>query len=436
MANSARTLLGRAWGVLRHPISQNAIALYWVQFATFVVPLVTLPYLSRVLKPDAFGLVVFTQGISFLLGLVINYGFDATGTREAATNREDRRALAELAARIQGAKLLLIGLSLLVAVVAVLAVPKLNQHPALLLFAWIAAVGQGFSPGWLFIGLERLRLTSVIQLASRIFSAALTFVVVKGPGDAVWVLALYAGGTVGASLIVNTMMYRTVPLLRPHWAGSLRALKETWVLFIGLTAVTLYTSANVVLLGLFASNAQVGHFGAAERLVRAALQVLGPVSVAVYPRLAFLHASDEPERARRLAWIAILVLGGLGLLGAVGLAVLAPILIRIIYGPGFGEAVDVLRVLAFIIPLGAVAGALAVGWMLALRMDRRITKVIVRSGVANVLLACVLAPLFGPVGMAVSVVCAELLALGGCLVEIRRHELRTDGARLLLRPAG
>ncbi len=429
-----RMLAGRAWGVLRHPISQNALALYWVQIATFVVPLVTLPYLSRVLEPEGFGLVVFAQSFSFILGLVVNFGFDGTATREAAAHRDEPGALGELVARVQGAKLLLVGLSALVALVALAFVSKMHEHPGFLLFAWIAAVGQGLGPGWLFIGLERVRLPAVIQLSSRIITAALTFVVVQGRGDGIWVLVLYAVGTMTGSVITNALMYRIVPALRPRLSASLAALRESWVLFVGLTGVTLYTSANVVVLGLFVANAQVAHFGAAERIVRAAVSALGPVAVAVYPRLAFLHASDEPERARRLAWITIAVLGGVGLVAAVVLALLAPVIIPVVYGPGFREAVDVLRVLAFIIPPISVGGALAAGWMLALRMDRKITKVILRAGVLNILLGCLAAPLFGPLGMAACVLVAELVVLGGCLYEIRRQEAGTEGVRLLRRP--
>ena len=413
--------LSRAGAVLRHPISQNAIALYWVQFATFVVPLVTLPYTSRVLGASAFGLVIFAQGFSWVVGLFIDYGFNASATRDIAAARDSDSALSELVARVFGAKVILAAGSLLLAALALVLIPKLRENPELLVLAWVAAVATGFSPGWFFIGIERLRLPALIQLSTRVFAAALTFVLVKDPEDAWIVLALYAAGCVAGALIVNTLLYRRLPARLPRLRGSVQTLKEGWPLFVGTGAIALYTSANVVLLGLFVSSAQVAFFGAAERVVRAVGQLIGPVAAAVLPRISYLQASGEPARARRLAWISVFTLGGIGLAAGSGLAVLAPIVVSIVFGDDFESTVPLLRALAFLIPLIAVATALA-GWMLSKRMDKQVQRVVVTAGLVNVVLVVILVPLFGSPGMVVSVLLSEAIVLAGCVLAIRRRD--------------
>ena len=151
----------KARRALAHPVSQNAFALYWVQVATFIAPLVTLPYLSRVLGAHAFGLVVFSLSLSFVLGLCVDFGFPAWATRMAAALRNDRPALARLASRVLSAKL---ALSLGSYGRRGNRAGRGSQAPRgalLVLFAWVAAVANGLTPTWFFIGLERVKLISL-----------------------------------------------------------------------------------------------------------------------------------------------------------------------------------------------------------------------------------------------------------------------------------
>lgn len=411
----------RSYGELfRHRLAQNTLALYGVQFGTFVVPLVTLPYVARVLGDSAFGLVVLSQGFGLLLVTVLDFGFVATASRAVSTNRNDPQTLARNVASTQGAKLMLVGAALAASLVALMAIPQLRDNPEYAAYATIAALGSGLTPWWFFLGTEKIRLAALIQLSGRALAAALTFVLVKDPDDGWLILALWAGAEVIVSSTLNLMMYRQVRLLAPRLKGALASLRESAVLFVGVGALSLYTSANVVLLGLFAPNAQVAHFGASERVARAGSLVIGPVVVAVYPRLSFLQSEGKPERAERLAWVALAVLGTIGLLGGALVFLLAPVIISVIFGPDFEESVPLLRLLALILPLTAVANV-AAGWMISMRMDATLSKNILFGGVLNVALACALAPVFGPIGVACSVVAAEAAVLAGCTIAIRRQ---------------
>lgn len=391
-----------------------------MQFATLVVPLVTLPYVSRVVGDSAFGLVIFAQGFSFLLITVLDFGFTASASREVATNRNDPQGLARTVASTQGAKLMLIGAVLAASLVAQVAIPQLRGNPDYTAYAVLAAVAQGLTPWWYFIGVEKARLSAVIQLSGRVAAAGLTFVLVQDPEDGWILLALWAVSLVLTSSALNVMMYRQVRLLAPRLKGALASLKESAVLFVGVGALSLYTSANVVLLGLFASNAQVAHFGAAERVVRAGSQVVGPVMVAIYPRLSFLRAEGNQKQAERLAWLAFVGLGLIGLLAGALTFALAPVIVSVAYGPDFEEAVSLLRILALVLPLTALANV-ASGFMASMRMDATLSKIILAGGVLNVALGCVLASAFDSVGMACSVIVAEAVVLAGSAVAVRRR---------------
>jgi len=423
-------VLRRVRHVVRHPISQNVVALGWIQIATFVVPLVTLPYVARVLPPSEFGIVVFATSFSIVLALVIDWGFGYYGVRAVAQARDDPGKLAAVVAHVRGAQLLLSLGSAFVALACLVVVPKLSSHPAYVPLAWIAAVSTGLTTDWYFVGMERVRLVAAIQLGLRVFSAALTFVFVRNAGDGWVVLALYAASSVAMWLALDFIMYREVPVRLTSLRDAVDGVRGAGTLFVGTVAATLYTSFNVLLLGLFVPAAQIAKFGGAERVLRSSVGLLGPVGAAVYPRLVHLQSSGRRDRARQLLTVAVAAVGTAGLVLAGGLALFAPLIMRIIYGaPYVHQGAPILRILSLIIPF-SIVGAVSGAWLMTLHMDRRIVTIVVCAGVLNVVLGCILTPLLGPTGMAWSVVCAEAAAAAGGLFTVVRSADRVLDASL------
>jgi len=180
-----------------------------------------------------------------------------------------------------------------------------------------------------------------------------------------------------------------------------------WSMFLFRGSVSLYTSGNAFILGLFVSPQLVGYYAGAERISGAFVRLLGPVTQTLYPRLSHLvwHARS---RAARLARIGVLIMGGGGVALGVFVFAVAPQLVRIILGPNFGPAVPVLRVLSLLIPLVGVNYALGMQWMLPLGLDRAFNTITVLAGLINISLATALATSYKDLGMAWAVVAAEV----------------------------
>ena len=400
-----------------------------MQIAQFIVPLVTLPYVARVLEPSAYGLVVFSQGFAFLLIVFIDWGFGFTGTRSTAENPGNPDALSRIVQRVRGGQLLLAVASLPLALAALALIPNMNEHPEFLVMAWIAAVATALLPGWFFLGIEQMRTVSLLQLGFRVLGAILTFVLVKNAGDAWIVMALFAASAVGCWAVADFMMYRRVAFRRPQLRASVTEIRHATMLFVGTIGATLYGAFNVVLLGLFQPSAAVAHFGAAERIVRTSMLLLGPIGMAAYPRFVALHASGRPERARKLLMLTVAAVAVPGLLIAVGIAVFAPTIIGIIYGDRFDASVPIARVMVLVIPVVVAGGGFGL-WLLAQHKDRVAVRIVLTAGIVNVVLGCVLTLSFGPIGMAWSVVAAEATAAVSAIVEVQRDRRRTRVAPL------
>ncbi|WP_038055490.1 flippase [Thermus amyloliquefaciens] len=419
---------------LRHGLVQNILALYGVHFANYLFPLVTVPYLARVLGPKEWGLLAFTQAFGGYLNLLVEYGFGLSATRQVAQARDSLGRRAELLAGVLGAKGVL---TLLVAGIAAWvggSIPAFRDHPGVLWAGVFWALATAYSPMWYFQGLERMRLLAGLEVGTRALALVLIFLWVKGPGDVWKVLALQGGASLLATLLALSLAYREVPFILPTFQGVLEALRLGWSMFLFRGAVSLYTLANTFILGLFAPPQVVGYYAGAEKISKAFLGLLSPVSQALYPRLSHL-AQNAPLEAARLARMG---LAGMGLGGvALGLGVwaLAPFWVRLFLGEGYEEAVLPLQILALIVPLIALSNVLGIQWMLPLGLDRPFNVIIVGAGLANLALAVVLAPRLAHVGMALAVVVSELLVTLGMWLYLRAHRrdpwsfLRMGGVR-------
>lgn len=412
----------RLRGLLGRPLVQNALSLYGVYAVNYIAPLITVPYLARVLGPASWGVLAMAQGLGGYLLIVVEYGFSLSATREVARWRTDRERLARLLSGVLGAQLLLAAVLLPTPILARLAVPALRDQPGLAWAAYAFAVLQGANLVWFFQGLERLRLVATLDVVAKLIVVVGIFAFVRSPGDAVVVLRLQAAAslatlTAGWSLALREVVPRT-----PSVRGSVEALRLGWSMFLFRGAVSLYTVGNAFILGFFAAPAVVGYYAAAERISKAALGLLGPVSQTLYPRLSHL-VQDSWGDAVRLVRASLRVMAGGGALLGSTIFVFAPVVAQLLLGAAFGPAIPALRVLSLLPPLIALSNVLGIQWMLPLGLDRPFNGIILAAGVLNLGLAYLLAPRFGHVGMAWAVVGAEAFVTGTMYGYLRLRRL-------------
>ncbi len=391
---------------LRHPVVQNALALYSVQFAEYILPMITVPYVARVLQPAAYGLVVYAQNFSSWINLVMEYGFGFSATREIARNRDDRDRHAEIVRGVIGANAFLLLPSILIALVARFTVPAFRDHNWYLWLALVIAVPQGFRPFWYFQGIERMKFPAWLNVAGRACVAVGIFEFVKSPAHGWKVLAMQAGMGVIVTGVIAARMYRDVPFRLPALKQSIDAFRAGWTIFLSRSAVSLYTLANTFILGLFVSSVGVAYYGGAERIVLIVVSLMSPFTQAVYPRMIHLAANNR-EKASAAIWKGLILFGIVGLVACGALVAAAPWVIRIVLGRSYLPAIGVLRVASLVIPSVAVSNILGLQWMLPFGMDRAFNRIVVCAGVLNVVLAVILSSRFGPVGTAWSVVASQ-----------------------------
>jgi len=412
---------------LNRTLVQNALSLYGVFLPNYLVPLVLIPYVARVLGAAGWGLVAFGQAFGIYLGAIVEFGFFLSANREVARYREDAERLSEIVAGVLGLRVILAVAGVAVMVLVPMWVPIFREHSDVLAASAFWGLVQGFSMSWFFQGMERMRLVAALEIPAQVLGI-IAIIVFVHRADQGWLVLLIQGLGYGVPAMIELILaYREVPFRLPRLHLIQQAFRMGGSIFVSRTALTLYTSGNALILGFFVSPQMVGYYVAAEKIGRASYRLLNPITQALYPRLSYL-VEHSWEEARRLARKGMIVIG----LGGVGLALFlflsAPWLIRIIFGPDFGPAVPLMRILALMPALVAFWESHGTQWMLPLGLDHSFNFIVLLAGAVNVSLALILVPRYADFGMATSAIVSESVVAFGSYVVLRWHRLHPASA--------
>lgn len=426
-------MLQKAAHLLRQRLVQNAVALYGVTIANAILPLVTIPYLARVLHPEAWGLVLFAQTVAIWLAMLVEYGFVYSATREVARHADQPERLRQIVAEVMASKLALGLLAALGGIVLWWSVPVFRENVAFLFGALWLALAQGFSPLWYFQGIERMRLPALLDVSCRVLFTIAVFFCIKTPDDAARVV-IYQAISVTLSLGISLyLMYRSVGVALCGLKRTFVALREAWHFFLFVAVINLYSKANSFMLGILATPAVVSFYGGPERLMRGFLSFTGPINQVLYPRLSHLVKHDLPA-----AWLTVrrgtLSVGALGLFLGLSLTLGAPWFVRALFGQGYERAVPVLRVLGFVCPFSAINSLMGIRWMFPLGLERAYNRIVMIGAVLDVVFVLALTPWQKELGVAWALLATEVFITATVFIVLWKMKLNPFQNHLQERP--
>jgi PST family polysaccharide transporter len=395
---------------LRNGFVHNVIALYGVQASTYALPLLTFPYLARVLGPSGWGIVVFAQAIGVVIASVVEYGFDISASRETSRQRNDPERLSALISGVLGAKSLLA----ILCIGGALFFRPFTHHvaPSVALFwaSTIWGVCQGINMLWFFQGLERMRLASALEIGGKVLATMSIFALVHKPEDGWKVMASQCIGCVVAHGVTVVLACREVGFRWPTPTSVWDALRFGGSMFLFRAVQGLSGSFNGLILGSVAPVAALGEYAGAERITRVFQQGMWPVNQALYPKLT-QQMQNDPNRAIKTVRLSLLLLGGLGLVLGFALFLGAPLLVHLILGPAFKNSVPVLRVFSLWIPLVALCTVMIFQLLLPNHLDKQFNLVNITAALLGIVSTLLLAPSHKALGVAWSAVAVQLYTL-------------------------
>ncbi|MEJ5329990.1 MAG: flippase [Desulfobaccales bacterium] len=404
---------------------RNVLSLSILQIGNYLFPLLTFPYLVRVLGPEKFGLVAVAQSLIQFLVVITDYGFNLSATRKVSRERQDLGQLSLIFYGVLIIKGLLCVLSLSGLLMLLLLVPRLGAEWRLYLFTFGIVVGTVLFPVWLFQGLEKMEYITVLNVSAKFLVLVCTFAFVRSEQDYLAVPLINSGVAIGFGLValvcgLREIRYRVV---WPRWRYQRATLGEGLSLFLSQAMATIYNQLNIFLLGMLTTTTYVGFYAAGEKIIRALIHLSIPFSTALFPRVShmFLSSREETFRfLRRMTWW-----GGLFFfLLSLATFLSAPWAVSLVVGEQYGPSVAVVQILA-ILPLTIFLDNIF-GTQILINLQRERTFFAIGSfaGLINLGLLFLLVPRYHHLGAGLAYLLCELFILVGMYYFARRLGFR------------
>ena len=403
-------------------VYRNLVFLAALQVTNFLLPLVTLPYLLRVIGTEKFGVVTYIQAFMLFFTVVTDYGFNASATRSVALHKHDKAYLSGLFSQVVTAKLLLCGLSFTVVATLVLTVDSFYQYREAYFLGFGIVLGQALLPVWFYQGMEEMKYITAMNLLAKVTFTTLIFVLVKKESDYPLVLLFFGTGNLLSGIYGFARILRRygLTLRLPAWIAVWQQLREGWYVFLSSFCIAVYSNANIFILGFFASNLVLGYYGIADRIVNAIRQVLAVFSQAIYPYVCRLASANHASILNLLRKVYIPFLSFVFVI-SLGTCIFADRIVHLLAGRDIAEAVHLLRILS-VAPVIIALNIPVYQILLAYDLKRSYTLVITLGAILNIVLNTILSARFSATGTAVSVLVTELFITGSLhLVLTYRH---------------
>lgn len=388
----------------------NFLSLSILQVLNLVLPLITVPYLVRVIGVDKFGLLNFAQALTMYFLIIADFGFNYSATREISIYREDEKKVSEVFSSVMFVKLVLLLLSVVLLAMLTLAVTKINNNWEIYFYTFGIVTGQAFFPIWFFQGIEKMKYITILNFISRLISTVLIFIMVTTKDEFYYVPLINSLGYIVSAIIalVLILKYFKVSFVKPNLNYTKKIVKESSSIFISNIGTTFYSASSILILGFFTNDSLVGIYSSMEKLVVVSKRMFEPLYQALFPWLSRKKANEIGAYIKKM--IPIIFVFGLGL--SLILYFFSSIILDVVFSnKEILINIKVFKIIAIVPFLAAINMLFNMLYFNAVKAYNTRLKVILSCGIINLILVLSLTYKYHIYGTAISLSITEFFLL-------------------------
>lgn len=322
---------------------ENFLSLGALQAISYIIPLITLPYLSRVLSVEKFGLVFFAFAFIQYFMIITDFGFDLSATREIAINRHNQNNLSNIFNSVMIIKFLLLIFCFILLCCLSIFIPKLHENSCIFFLTFIMVIGNVLYPTWFFQGMEHMKYITFLNILSKTTFLILIFIFIKQQSDYVIVPLLNSMGFLVSGILgfIIAVKRFNIKLYIPKISSIQKQFKYSSEFFISRVSASIYTNTNTFFLGVIGSNLMVGYYVAAEKIYQGINALKSPLCSALYPYVA---KNRDVKLYRKIFIVSMIIITII----LFTIFVFSKNIITIFYGSDMVNAYKVLKIFCFV----------------------------------------------------------------------------------------
>ena len=267
-------------------IVNNTIMLMIFNIAKIVFPFITLPYLTRILTTDSYGIVAYVKTVMSYMQIFVDFGFVLSATKDIVKCREDKNEMERVIGDTMVARVILGGLGFIVVLILSLALPILRTNILYTMLSYVAVFLSIFLMDFLFRGLERMHVITIRFIVMKIISTILTFVLIKSDQNLILIPILDIVSTLVAILMVWYEIGKMQLKLKfSEMKKVISTLKDSFVYFLSNVAATSLNALSTIIIGIYTSPTEVAYWSLCMQIIGSITACYNPISDGIYPEM-------------------------------------------------------------------------------------------------------------------------------------------------------
>ena len=377
-----------------------------LQIAGYVFPIITIPYLARVIGVESFGKIAFASAIIVWFQTVADWGFNFTATRDVAQNRDDKEKVSEIFSNVLWARCLLMVVSFILLLIALFLVPKFRENQTIILITFLIVPGHIMFPDWFFQAMERMKYITILNVISKLLFTIAVFVFIKEKSDYILQplfisLGFILSGVIAMYFILGRWKVKLKP---PSLPEIFKTIKGSTDVFINNIVPNLYNSFSILLLGFFGGSISNGKLDAGTKFVDTSQQFINVIGRSFFPFL-----SRRIDKHNFYVKITLSISISVSFL----LFLFAPAIIKIFYTTEFYDSINILRILSVTVFFMSIRNAYGTHYMILEGYERELSHITIWSSITGLILAFPLVYYLDFWGAAINIMLVKgIMALG------------------------
>ncbi|MCY9805998.1 polysaccharide biosynthesis C-terminal domain-containing protein [Lentilactobacillus senioris] len=388
------------------------------QVFILIVPLITTPYITRVLGSEGVGINAYTNSIIQYFILLGSIGIGLYGNRTIAYVRDDKQKMSQNFWEISILRFITIGIAYAAFLIFLIFT---KQYQQFYLYQSVQIIAAAFDISWLFMGIENFQRTVLRNFFIKTLSVIAIFVFVKNSHDVgAYILVLTISTLIGN---VSLWGYLRKTVSKPNFSqlNLIGHIRPSVGLFVPQIATQIYLVLNKTMLGSIDGVQSAGFYENSDKMVKMVLAVVTATGTVMLPRMAHTFAAHDYEKLHQYLYTSFDFVSFISVPMAFGLSAIAPKLATWFMGPEFAVTGNLIAVLSIVIVLIAWSNVLGTQYLLPTNQTRQYTASVTAGAIVNLLLNIWLILQYHVMGAVIATVLSEVAVTGLQLYFIRNQ---------------
>lgn len=386
-------------------IKKNFIYNFAYQVLVIILPLITTPYISRVIGPEGIGIQSYTYSIANYFVLFAILGISNHGNRSIAMVRDNDEKLNRTFSSIYLVQFIM---SIIMIILYLLySIFVVNDNRIIFIIQSIYIVSSLLDINWFFFGMEEFKLTVVRNIIIKIASALSIFIFVKKSNDLYLYSLILALGNLISQIVLWVYLKRYVKFVKVTKEEILTQIKPILILFIPVISISIYKIMDKIMLGSMSNMIEVGYFENSEKIMNIPLGFITALGTVMLPKMSNLYANGNESEGKKYIGLSLDFIMFISFGSMFGLIGVSPVLVPIFLGDKFINCINIVSMISVIIIFLAWANVIRTQFLIPRKKDKIYIVSTGIGAVVNLLINFLLIKKYGAIGATIGTIFAE-----------------------------